>query len=110
MLAAASLLSSMATQAAGTGAPGAGGSDSSSGGQLPPGVPGALYAALGAAQGVAPELGLQRLQDARRVGPLVEAVRGVAASLGTVLMQVTGLAWAGDCLPACPRVLEAVWG
>ncbi len=89
-LSAASLLSSMATQAAGAGTPGAGGSDASSSGQLPPGVPGALYAALAAAQGVAPELGLQRLQDARRVGPLVEAARGVAASLGTALMQVSG--------------------
>lgn len=79
-LAAGSVLASLAAQAAS----GGGGSI-----QLPPGVPGALYAALGAAQGAVPELGLQHLQDARRVGPLVEAVRGLAASLGTALMQVT---------------------
>lgn len=85
-LAAASVLASLASQAASTSAA----SDSDSGdSQLPPGVPGTLYAALGAAQGAAPELGLQRLQDARRVGPLVEAVRGMVASLGTALMQVT---------------------
>lgn len=96
-LAGASLLSSLATQAtSASSAAGSGDGASSSGSgtrsstALPPGVPGALYAALAAAQGAAPELGLQRVQDARRVGPLVEAVRSMAASLGTALMQVTG--------------------
>ena len=104
-LAAASLLSSLAAQAtsassaAGSGDGGSSsGSGTSSSTALPPGVSGALYSALAAAQGAAPELGLQRVQDARRVGPLVEAVRSMAASLGTALMQVTGQSFAGGWL------------
>lgn len=78
-LAASSVLASqaMAAQQAGGEAP-------------PPEVPGALYAAVQAADAVLPGLRLHRVPEAKTVGSLAAALEGVANSLGTAVMQVGG--------------------
>ena len=77
------------------------------GAKLPADVPGALLAALRSAHTRLPALQLQRLEAARSVGALVGALRDVAGSLGTALMQARGCWRCGgaETLCHCTRLL-----